>query len=209
MKQLLCGAAIALAIGSLGNAATISIGKNTAGQPVILFDGEIGPGDATAVATMLVKQPGIAGIRLSSPGGQIGEAIEIARLVAVAKIPAFVTRGQVCASACAIIYICSPERHANVSARVGVHSAASVSGQEDSIAYVLDTYVARIIRACGAPPTVVTGLITTPALDMYWLTLEDAVAMNVHFWRDNTPVSAEALCALQPAARGCGQRAER
>src|SRR5258708_40273406 len=62
-------------------------------------------------------------------------------------------------SACFIVFACSPERHAHVSAKIGVHSAADAvddtKGRERVLSFATNTMMARIAMQCGAPPNVV------------------------------------------------------
>jgi hypothetical protein len=169
LKTLLASAAV-LAAGA-ASAADIKVVPNGTGRSVISLDGDIVGGDATKLERLLQYRGLYAGIRLNSAGGNVTEGIELAKLVRKAELPATVPAGGECSSACSIVWLCAVEHHAE-GAKVGVHGAAAPNGDEDDVAYGLDTWVARIVKDCGAPPAVVAAFVTVPANSIYWIRTE-------------------------------------
>jgi hypothetical protein len=91
-----------------------------------------------------------------------------------------VPKGNECSSACFLLFACGEPRFAHATARIGIHSARNRENQEDATSYTIDTWAGRLLKACGVPEYLIGKMITTPAEEMYWLTLEDLRAMNVH-----------------------------
>jgi hypothetical protein len=197
--------AMIFAVSSVANAADIKLVRNTAGEPIISLAGAIAPGDATNVDIMLASQA-VAGIRLNSPGGNIYEAVRISDLIAAARVPTIVMQGASCASACFMVFVCSPERHAHISSRIGVHgaidnTAGPTQGQETPSSLVTDVAMARVAAKCGAPASVVAAIVTVPATSgMYWLSTADLIAMGVHLWA-NGQECASRICSQLTAGR--------
>jgi hypothetical protein len=184
-------------------AADVRLNRNTAGEPVILFDGKIVEGDAGRVSAIL-GQTGVAGIRLNSNGGNVGEAIEVAAALGAAKVPAIVMEGRVCASACFLLFMCSPERHAHVNAQIGVHGTSEAGGdakgKESVMSFAVDTVLARIAAQCGAPKHIIAAMVTTPADSMYWLTTQDLFASGAHVWNNGEITQGETAQGAAPRA---------
>lgn len=187
-------AAMVLAAGC-AQAADVKLTHNTAGEPIISLTGMIVAGDAAKVDGLLATQR-VVGIRLDSPGGNIYTALEIADRIAAARVPAIVMQGAECASACAVIFMCSPERHAHITSRIGVHSAVEsvagkeAEGEETAVSFVATMVMARRAAKCGASPVIIAAMVTTPASEgMYWLTWPDLDAIHVHLWSGGRQVA--------------------
>src|SRR6185437_11131973 len=120
----------------LSKAATVESIDSKDGKTRLNFTGEIQPGDQDAVVLAIKrandKNRLVATIRLSSPGGNILEAVKIADVVRKAKMATAVLGGATCASACFIIFAAGNEKYAHYSAAIGVHGASDSSGQEST-----------------------------------------------------------------------------
>jgi hypothetical protein len=192
---------LAAAVTVSGNAAATNLSVwNFAGAKVIHMDGVISPEDAQRVNGIMSARISRGFYRpfsfvLNSPGGAVVPAISIAegfisrrasRLTPVeTSVPAYAT----CASACFLVWACGETRSAHVTARIGIHSASN-GKDEDAYAYVLDTWMGRILKACGVPEHLIGTMITTPANQIYWLTPADLQAMGVEIRGDEQAPNA-------------------
>jgi hypothetical protein len=145
------------------------------GHSVISLTGDIAGGDATKLERLLQYRGLYAGIRLNYGGGNAVEGIELAKLVRNSGLPATVPAGKECASACAIVCLCAVDHRTEAGARVGVHGSQAPNGDEDEVAYAIKTWVARIVKDCGAPADVVAAWVTVPASEVYWIETETGI----------------------------------
>jgi hypothetical protein len=171
------------------HAATVTVtprGDRT--QLAIEFDGIIALGDADRLleAGKQIKTSNkvLAGIFLNSEGGSVLEAAEIAQGLYEAKAAGgkhavLLLPGRVCASACFLILACAPQRYADVTARVGLHSARNANDREDAGSYIADTLMARIAKKCGVPDYLIGKMVTTSPDNIYWLSRQDLISMGV------------------------------
>jgi hypothetical protein len=153
------------------------------GQPALSMSGEILPGDTARVLPWLFRlNEGKITPRLflSSPGGNVLEAARLANLIHETRMPVFVRAGDMCASACFLLFAASPSRHVSPDAMIGVHSA-SFEGNENEASFMLDTAMARRARSFGVPPDIIGRMVTTAPSDMAWLTAADLQEMNVRW----------------------------
>ena len=104
---------------------------------------------------------------LSSDGGSLNEAIEIAYIVHNHQIKTEIPSGSDCASACAIIFLAGADRVLN--GRLGVHQFSPTTGSvtpwevQHVVAEILD-----LIDEFDAPIQVLRHMMGTPPEDMFW-----------------------------------------
>lgn len=176
-------AVFTLGVGGPGSASAMifEIIAPDGGRPALSMSGEILPGDAARALPWLIrlsKDNNIPRLFLSSPGGNILEATKLANLIHETGMPVFVQAGDMCASACFLLFAASPSRHASPDAMIGVHSA-SFDGNENGASLMLDTAMARKARAFGVPPDIIGRMVTTGPSDMAWLTADELREMDV------------------------------
>jgi hypothetical protein len=150
--------------------------------PALSMSGEILPGDTEDALPWLIRlsEGNIAPrLFLNSPGGNVREALILANLIHKGGMPVFVQAGDMCASACFLLFAGSPSRHASREAMIGVHSA-SIDGDEDDDTLSVDTALARMAHAFGVPPDVIGKMVTTEPSDMAWLNADELHEMDVH-----------------------------
>ena len=158
--------------------------------------GEVAPGDASQIREAVRSQPGKqVGLLVSSPGGSVREAAEVADMVKRWRLPVFV--GRECVSACFLILAASPERMASRDARIGVHSASRF-GAEDVNALAVTTAMARAVADYGVPPSIVGRMVATRPDEVAWLSAAELRAMRVSVVED-APAPDAAAAAPKPA----------
>lgn len=153
--------------------------------PLFVMEGaiEVGDGDkllalikSNPVDTMLQK-----GMSLNSPGGSVSEAIKIAQIIESAAIKVRVHSGDVCASACFIIFASAPYRWASNDAEILIHRPYFepplrgsreyeyiVRAQQEAI-----TDMRNYLQARSVPSALIDRMMYYPSGDAYQLTVVD------------------------------------
>ena len=142
-----------------------------------IYYGEIANGDAE-VLNQLIKNNEVENLIISSPGGLVYEALDIAYLVKKNGISIFIPKDQFCLSACAFIFFAGNARVSD--GKLGVHqvnfpdSAAKRIGKLGEITRDSQLIVSDIISALnsfGVPQFVYERMFATE--DMYFFTGEE------------------------------------
>lgn len=208
MRRFLIAFAAALALPRAAAAMEYRTLTDPYGRFVIYATGSIGIGDADRFRYALdeagTNRPHLV---MNSGGGIVHEGMRIARMVASARVPVVV--GDMCASACFLVFAASPDRTVSPSARVGVHRAFSrATGGESERSLNVTMDMARHAAALGVPAPIVTRMVTTPGgrNSIEWLTADDLRSMNVTFTQPAAPqraaAAAVAAAAQRPATAG-------
>ncbi len=150
----------------------------TTDDTVLLLHGTFGSGSAERVRHVLDSSPEIKTVALSSPGGRLREASEIATMVRKRALDTYVdTR---CESACTFVFLAGKDRAATPNARIGFHrpSFAGISpvGFDPATDGMLGTY-----RQAGIPQEFLDRIARTEPSNMWYPTpreLESAGVIN-------------------------------
>jgi hypothetical protein len=104
--------------GALAKPMTFSLGKN--GR--LLATGMIAPGSAGAFASEVnARGEYIKTIVLNSPGGSVGDALEMGRLIRARGFATEVEKDKICVSSCPLVFAGGARRAAATGAIIGVH----------------------------------------------------------------------------------------
>jgi len=88
----------------------------------LLATGTITPGTAEAFSQEIARHGDyIKTVVLNSPGGSVGDALAIGRLIRDRKLATEVEAGKYCASSCPLVFFGGLERRAGAKAAIGVH----------------------------------------------------------------------------------------
>jgi hypothetical protein len=150
----------------------------TTDDTVLLLHGTFGSGSADRVRRLLDGNPGVVTVALSSPGGRLHEAAQIAALVRRRGLDTYVdTR---CESACTFVFLAGKERAATPNARIGFHrpSFAGLApvAFDPATRGMIETY-----RGAGIPDDFLERIASTPARNMWYPSrseLEEAGVIN-------------------------------
>lgn len=152
------------------------------GKVVIALYGDIEQGDAESfsniVKTANAQGKVVSGLRLNSQGGNLAEGFKLADLVKFAKIATIVPNGSLCASACFLIFAGGEQRFASRSSQIGVHGASS-NGAETPESSAATIEMVRFAKLLGVPDRILGEMAATPPSQMFWLSQNDLLAMNV------------------------------
>ena len=182
-----CGRVSAgLALGvSIAAAAEIKSFPNLKDDSVeISISGNIAPGDIDVLRAS-IKAANDAGklvtsLRLNSEGGNLIEAVRVADWVRSAKISTKVGQSATCASACFLIFAAGETKHANISARIGVHRAS----EKGVVSRAATTSMADVAKELDVPWSIIRRMINTPPGEVEWLSLADLRLMGTTVSRD-------------------------
>jgi hypothetical protein len=159
------------------------------GRPALAITGEIGPAAASWFREKLDEAHLAAGdtVLLSSPGGNLGQAIIIGEIIRarglVTAVGTATDSGRIkasyCASACVLAYAGGKTRIGIDGSRLGVHRFTSPKQSADPVASTQRTtgYVLSYMTKMGVASSVVEAMSATDKIR--WLGAGEAEAMNL------------------------------
>jgi hypothetical protein len=165
------------ALATSANAAEINVSLKKDNKTVdyVYFDGDIVEGDFDKFKKFIGGAPNGQRLILNSDGGLIVEAIKIGELVRAKKF--LTVAGDLCASACALIWLAGVERAAYDTSRIGFHSAyntktGQVSGSANAI---VGAYLSRL----GYSYTTIHYATKVGPESMEWLSISKACELGI------------------------------
>jgi hypothetical protein len=94
----------------------------------LLATGTITPGSAEVFAAEIAKRGDyVTTVVLNSPGGSVGDALAMGRLIRERKLATEVEAGKYCASSCPLVFGGGVERRAGAKAAIGVHQVFTMA----------------------------------------------------------------------------------
>jgi hypothetical protein len=94
----------------------------------LLATGTITPGSAEAFAAEIAKRGDyVTTVVLNSPGGSVGDALAMGRLIRDKRLGTEVEGGKYCASSCPLMFAGGVERRAGAKAAIGVHQVFAMA----------------------------------------------------------------------------------
>ncbi|MES2038403.1 MAG: ATP-dependent Clp protease proteolytic subunit [Pseudomonadota bacterium] len=143
---------------------------------VLQLRGTIGEGSMASFADALKKNPQVKTVSLSSPGGRLREAQQIAKLIKSGQLNTYV-EGE-CSSACTYVFLAGKDRAATPNAHIGFHqpSFPGIGGAE--LAVATDS-MAKHYRAANLPEDFIQIAIHTKAEGMWYPNREEMVKAGV------------------------------
>jgi YARHG domain len=118
---------------------------STDGQTVVYVAGEIVEGDDVRFAAFLRAHPDTAAVGLNSPGGAVVPALAIGRLIRRHHLDTSTGYEQLCASACALIWLAGENRIAWAKSSIGFHAASNiVTGREGLGSALVGKYLGEL-----------------------------------------------------------------
>lgn len=156
------------------------------GQFTVYASGEIGPGDAQRLRSLLkLRSITDARIAFNSPGGSLAEGLALGRLIRALKLDTEIrAAGQgstaICASACAYAFAGGVNRfYDEASARLGLHQfySTSSSGLKAQEAQVMSGILVAYLTSMGVDANAFSVSILADPDDMVWLSEKDAESL--------------------------------
>jgi hypothetical protein len=176
---------------SMASSEVVSLDPDNSGRgrPALAMTGEIGPATASWFREKLDHAklgPGDT-VLLSSPGGNVGQAIIMGEIIRAHGLATAVgtadssgrVRSAYCASACVLVYAGGKPRLGVEGSLLGVHRFVTVSPVSDPVADTQRTtgMVLGYMTKMGVSSSVVEAMSETR--EIRWLAPKDALAMNL------------------------------
>lgn len=97
----------------------------------LMATGTITPGISETFATEIAKRGDyVKTVVLNSPGGSVGDALAMGRLIRERKLSTEVAAGSYCASSCPLVFFGGSERRVGDKAAIGVHQIFAASAPD-------------------------------------------------------------------------------
>lgn len=139
-------------------------------------EGAYGTGSADTVRRALDQHPSVRRIVLAGPGGRIGTAFEINRMIRNRRLATRVESG--CASACTIAFLGGNDRSIAPGGRLGFHQG-SFPGLGPNDLYESNRDMRRFLVASGVTPEFAQRVIDTPPDEIWTPTPQELLAGRV------------------------------
>lgn len=147
---------------------------------ILSAQGSIEPGAAERFATEIeARGEYVKTVLLDSPGGAVGDALAISKLIREKKLGTKVASGALCASSCPIIMAGGVVREAEKGAVIGVHQIFNGSREKLSAERAMSEAqrttadVSRHLEEMGIKSGVWLHALETPPDRLYYLTAEE------------------------------------
>ena len=201
--------------------ALLQVGIDPLGAPATLtvtgrelhIDGHLTINLAEAFTALINKHPDVNQISMTSPGGRIDTALQIASIISERKLNTVVV-GK-CSSACTIIFLSGKTRMFDIDATLGFHSP-SVLGLSDTEARVRSPELTDVYEAAGLSGAFISQALRTASTTMWYPSddiLIEAGAVNsftkarfkyeleqqVEYFRTNGPLKIDKLTKVVSA----------
>ena len=154
---------------------------------VIVMSGPIRKGDLKNLHAFIRNNTknvhGLFGFALNSPGGDVLEAEARTQFVKKLGVLTIVSGGDLCASACFLLFAAGKGKIVHPRARIAVHSV-SMNTVENPEALAATTAMARDAAALGVPAAIIGKMVTMPAEGIEFLSREDLQSMGAEFLPD-------------------------
>ena len=150
---------------------------------ILKAQGAIDPGAATRFAAEVeARGEYVKTVVLDSPGGSVGDALAMSKLIRERQLDTRVKKGALCASSCPIVFAGGVERGAEKGAVIGVHqifngSTTRLSPEEAmSQAQRTTAEVTRHLEAMGVKPGLWRRAMETPPDRLFYLSAREMEA---------------------------------
>jgi hypothetical protein len=156
------------------------------GDGRLMAVGTIEPGIAKVFAAEVEKRGSyVKTIVLRSPGGSVGDALEMGRLIRAKKFSTEVEAGRYCASSCPLVFASGVERRAGDKAQIGVHQVFAMSrdgispaaGMADVQRIAADCQ--KYLRDMGVDLAVWTHAMATPKEQLYYFKRDELMTLKL------------------------------
>ena len=161
-------------------AATITLSALPDGHKALTIEGKIEDGDQSTFTNDLAKTPGIAGVYLSSPGGNMAASLAIGQAVHKAGLVTVVPSQSDCASGCGLIWLAGTSRFVASDARVGFHAVSAIDKDNEKHVAASSAIIGAYMARLGLSDAAIGFMNDQPPDRMAWLGWDDADRLGVH-----------------------------
>ena len=163
------------------HAAAIELGLSSDGEGIFLDgDFEAGNGDKffNYLAEVQAQGYNIEWVLLNSPGGDVQAGMDIAQHIRNFGLKTAVLANEYCNSICTLAFSAGVERYVSPTARIGVHSAYAIEGNEEGTgetpsAMATTMQIARLMKSYDTPDFIIGRLVATSGQDISTITPDE------------------------------------
>lgn len=173
----------------------------------LMATGTITPGISTTFAAEVNKRSDyIKTVVLNSPGGSVGDALEMGKLIRDKKLATEVEAGKYCASSCPLVFVGGIERKAGDKAAIGVHQvfamAGDVSAMRDGMneAQRISARCQRYLGDMGINLQMWVHAMETPKEKLFVFKPDELKSLNI-VTTANTPIAVPSAPSAMPPAK--------
>ena len=178
MKKLALAGLLAASTVLAANGATIKYEGTFEGLNAISIDGAIRPGDSDKFDAIAERVTGPTVVLLGSPGGIVGDGLDIGLTIREKGFGTAVPDETVCASVCGLIWLAGKPRFLTEGSKIGFHAASRSNGEESGQGNALvGAYLAKLGLSYGA----IAYLTDAAPGDMRWLNPNDADRIGITY----------------------------
>lgn len=173
----------------------------------LMATGTITPGISSTFAAEVNKRSDyIKTVVLNSPGGSVGDALAMGKLIRDKKFATEVEAGKYCASSCPLVFVGGVERKAGNKAAIGVHQvfamAGDVSAMRDGMneAQRISARCQRFLGDMGINLQMWVHAMETPKEKLFVFKPDELKSLNI-VTATSAPVAAPPTSPVPPLAK--------
>lgn len=156
---------------------TLSGGKK---DPIIFINGDLKPGDGDKFS-IIANSVDNARVSLNSNGGNLFSGLQIGTIIRSKSFSTVVTPGNLCASACGLIWFAGSPRYLNNQSKIGFHSAYQVINGKATETGVGNALVGSYLSKLGASDQAIVFFTLAKPEEINWLSPEIAKDLGISF----------------------------
>jgi hypothetical protein len=153
----------------------------------LMATGTITPGSSEAFDAEIQRRGDyVKTVVLNSPGGSVGDALAMGKLIRRKKLSTEVEPGKYCASSCPLVFVGGIERRAGANASIGVHQVFALRSAENfaprdetSDAQRISARCQRFLGEMGINLEVWVHAMETPKDRLFVFTPEELKTLNI------------------------------
>lgn len=151
------------------------------GMGVIVVAGVINKGDDLAFRDLAATASRDTIVVLNCEGGLVQPALEIGKAIRLKGLATAVAPDELCASACALIWLAGIDRYMGTKSHIGFHASYRLVNREAQVSDTSNALVGAYLNQLSLPENAIVFVTTAPPEGMEWLTPESASAAGITF----------------------------
>ena len=166
--------------GTSANAADIQRGI-VDGISVIAIAGVINNGDDQTFRELAATSARDTIVVLNSEGGLVQPAIEIGKAIRLKGLATAVVPDELCASACALIWLAGIDRYMGTKSHIGFHASYHLVNGQAQVSGASNALIGAYLNQLSLPEDAIVYVTTAPPEGMEWLNPDSASAAGITF----------------------------
>jgi hypothetical protein len=167
----------------------LKVGVTANQTPIYSISGEIKTGDDLVFNKLVIESP-VAIIRLDSPGGSLKAALNIGKTIYIKEFRTQAV-GDVCASACALIWLAGQTKEMGSHTIIGFHQASKENDNKKEIPdLVVNGLIGGYLARIGISQRGILEFLKSPPEDMTILTPDLANKLGISVIVNNENINA-------------------